>query len=299
MNDLLWLLNHPLRGNVASLPTSRNPDTQEGLESQLSIGIHRIPTKLLHSIELELGKLCQTRMDSCRAFTLELLQGLLTSWEVLRPSEPRLSLSLSTLHEWTGEHSRGLNITLFTTSTRGSTWLFIGGLKQCSGWGLDTWGPLVRSAGHATWSGGQVSSFHHLWALDTLSFASSGHVDKIVFGNAPTHGWPAKVTWPANHTLAWVSPCFVPRHFLISYCLWLCLILDIMKRYMDFGLYGAFSSSNVPEMVYQQNSLNLLVISTYLWYLEWNVGTLVVNICILWQPTKVSMDPKWDAMQAC
>jgi hypothetical protein len=37
--------------------TSRNPDTPEGLESRLSIRIHRILTELLHSIELELGKL--------------------------------------------------------------------------------------------------------------------------------------------------------------------------------------------------------------------------------------------------
>jgi hypothetical protein len=37
---------------------------------------------------------------------------------------------------------------------------------------------------------------------------------------------------------------------------------------MDFGLYGAFPSSDVPEMVDQQNSWNSLVISTYLLYLE-------------------------------
>jgi hypothetical protein len=42
------------------LPTSRNPDTPEGLESWLSMGIRRIPTELLHSTELELEKLCQT-----------------------------------------------------------------------------------------------------------------------------------------------------------------------------------------------------------------------------------------------
>jgi hypothetical protein len=37
--------------------TSQNPDTPEGLESQLSIGIHRIPVELLLSTELELEKL--------------------------------------------------------------------------------------------------------------------------------------------------------------------------------------------------------------------------------------------------
>jgi hypothetical protein len=50
---------------------------------------------------------------------------------------------------------------------------------------------------------------------------------------------------------------------------------------MDFGPYGAFSSSNIPVMVDQQNPWNLLVISTYLLYLEWNIGMLMVNMCIL------------------
>jgi hypothetical protein len=145
--------------------------------------------------------------------------------------------------------------------------------------------PLVRLAGHATWPGGQVSSLHHLWALDTLSIASARHVDKMAFGNAPTHGRRTKVMWPVGHSLARLSPCFVSHHFLVSYFLWLCLILDIMKICMNFGPYGAFPSFDVPEMVDQQNSWNSLVISTYLLYLEWNVGMLAVNICILWPPT--------------
>jgi hypothetical protein len=37
---------------------------------------------------------------------------------------------------------------------------------------------------------------------------------------------------------------------------------------MDFGLYDAFPSSDVPEMVNQQNPWNSLVISIYLIYLE-------------------------------
>jgi hypothetical protein len=37
---------------------------------------------------------------------------------------------------------------------------------------------------------------------------------------------------------------------------------------MDFGPYGAFPSSDVPEMVDQQNSLNSLVIGSYHLYLE-------------------------------
>jgi hypothetical protein len=163
--------------------------------------------------------------------------------------------------------------------------VFIGGVRWYFGRRLGAWGPFVRPTGHATWPGGQVSSLNHLWAMDTLSTASVGHVDKTVFGNAPTHGRPAKVMWPTGHTLARLSPCFMPRHFFVSYCLWLCLILDIMKICIDFGPYGAFPSSNVPKMVDQQNSWNSLVISTYLIYLEWNVGMLMINICILWPPT--------------
>jgi hypothetical protein len=41
-----------------------------------------------------------------------------------------------------------------------------------------------------------------------------------------------------------------------------------MKTCMDLGPYGAFSSSNVPKMLDQQNSWNSLVIGTYLLHLE-------------------------------
>jgi hypothetical protein len=166
------------------------------------------------------------------------------SWQVRKPSGPHNLTSLSTLQEWTWEHYRGLNLTLFTLFAGGSTMVFIGGVRWCCGQRLGTWGPLVRP-------GGQVSSLHRLWALDALSTTSDLHVDKIVFGNAPTHGRTTKVMWPASHTLAQLSLCFVSCHFLMSYCLWLCLVLDIMKICMDFGLYGAFSSSDVPEMVDQ------------------------------------------------
>jgi hypothetical protein len=76
-----------------------------------------------------------------------------------------------------------------------------------------------------------------------------------------------------------------PRHPLVSYCLWHCLILDIMKIFMDLSPYDAFRSSDVPEMVNQQNSWKSLVINTYLLYLEWNLGMLAVDMCILWPPT--------------
>jgi hypothetical protein len=74
------------------IPTSQNPDTPEGLKSQLFVGIRRIPAELQHSIKLELGNLRQTRDDSSRASKLELLRGLPKSQEVLRSSEPGMSL---------------------------------------------------------------------------------------------------------------------------------------------------------------------------------------------------------------
>jgi hypothetical protein len=64
MNDLLWLANHPLRGNVMGFLTSRDPDTPEGPKSCLSIRICRISAELPHSTELELRKLHRTRLDS-------------------------------------------------------------------------------------------------------------------------------------------------------------------------------------------------------------------------------------------
>jgi hypothetical protein len=72
----------------------------------------------------------------------------------------------------------------------------------------------------------------------------------------------------AGPTLGRLGPGFLPRHLPVSYYLRLPLVLDIMKISTDFGPYDAFLSSNVPEMVDQQNSWKSLVISTYLLYLE-------------------------------
>jgi hypothetical protein len=84
---------------------------------------------------------------------------------------------------------------------------------------------------------------------------------------APTPSQPAKEVGLAGPTLARLGLGFVPCHPLMSYYLWLCFIWDILKICMDFGLYDAFPSSNVPEMVDQQNSWNSLVIGIYLLYL--------------------------------
>jgi hypothetical protein len=71
---------------------SQDSNTLEGLKSWFSVRIHRILAELPRLTKLELGKLYRIREDSGRASVLELLQRLLTSWEVLQPSEPRLSL---------------------------------------------------------------------------------------------------------------------------------------------------------------------------------------------------------------
>jgi hypothetical protein len=90
----------------------------------------------------------------------------------------------------------------------------------------------------------------------------------MVLENMPNLGWPTKEVGPADPTLSRLGSGFVPRYPLMSYCVWLCLIEDIMRICMDFGSYDAFRSSDVPEMVNQQNSWHSLVISTYLLYLE-------------------------------
>jgi hypothetical protein len=85
----------------------------------------------------------------------------------------------------------------------------------------------------------------------------------------------------ASPTLGRLELGLVPHRPFMSYCPLTSLVFDINKICMDFGSYGVFPSSDVPVMVDQQNSWNLLVISTYLLYREWNIGMLAVNICIL------------------
>jgi hypothetical protein len=72
---------------------------------------------------------------------------------------------------------------------------------------------------------------------------------------------------PAGPNLGRFGPGILPHHLPMSYYLRLPLVLDIMKICMDFGPYDAYPSSDVPEMVDQQNSCNSLVIGTYLLYL--------------------------------
>jgi hypothetical protein len=281
MNDLLWLVNHPLQGNVAGISTSWNLDTLKGLESWLFVEIRRILTELLHLTELELGKLRWTRMDSDRASALELLP---TIQEVLWPSEPHLSLStlqrLNLEAPWGGAkphflHTfcRGEHRCIYRRS-KVVLWPKIGCVR-----------PTCRASQPCNLAG--RTSF-----LLAPPLGIGYHEHRLCWTHRQNDFWKCANTWPARQGavvgrlhLSSVEPMFVPHHFLVSYFLWLCLILDIMKICMDFGPYGAFPSFDVPKMVNQQNSWYSLVISIYLLYLEWNVGMLVVNICILWPPT--------------
>jgi hypothetical protein len=124
------------------------------------------------------------------------------------------------------------------------------------------------------------------WAPPLIWRDNSPNPGKAKIEMTPIPSQPVKEVGSVGPTLVHLGPGFVPCHPLVSYYLWLCLILDILKICIDFGSYDAFPSSDVPEMINQQNSWNSLVISTYLLYPEWNLGILVVDKCILWPPTR-------------
>jgi hypothetical protein len=199
-------------------------------------------------------------MDSSRASTLLLLSGLPTSQEVLQPSEPRLSLYSTRTKLWSTLEAK---LTLSSHFLPGGVGVFIGGLSWCFGqkWGLG--GPLVRPAGWPSRMARQPSLMaappFPPWILFLLTWHDTCWKRNFI-GAKP---------WPANPTLGPLGPGFLPHHLLVSYYQRLPLVLDIMKICMDFSPYDAFLSSDVPEMVDQQNLWNLLVIGTYRLYLPW------------------------------
>jgi hypothetical protein len=120
---------------------------------------------------------------------------------------------------------------------------------------------------------GRAVTFSHCSTFPTLDSPLTNllwHVMKTVFGNAPGPGRlaPLWVGW------AWALCHIIPSCHIVREHPWFTMC-------MDFGPYSTFPSSDVPVMADQQNSWSLLVISTYLLYLECNIGMLVVNICIL------------------
>jgi hypothetical protein len=130
-------------------------------------------------------------MDSGRGSALELLQGLLTSREVLRASEPRLSLFCK---EFTWEHYRKLNLTFFTLFAKGSTGVYIGGVGRCNLVGQPS---LVAPPPFPHWI------LHLLTYLDTWQ--------KCFLECART--------CPAGPTLDRLGPSLVPHRLSMSYCL--------------------------------------------------------------------------------
>jgi hypothetical protein len=176
--------------------------------------------------------------------------------------------------EWTWERYRKLNLIFFTLLEGASMGVFIVGLSQCFGRKWVSKGPLVRSVGRPSFL-----------AAPTLGIGCPMHRPSLTCWQRRV--WKGTNTWPVGPILAQLGPDFVPHHPLMSYYLRLPLVLNIMKICMDFCPYDAFPSSDVREMVDQQNLWNSLVIDTYLLYLAWNVGMLAVNICILWPPTDV------------
>jgi hypothetical protein len=168
---------------------------------------------------------------------------------------------------------------LHTPTSRGIWGVFIGGEEDLH-YKVEVVWSIWTADRLYTWLAGQPSR-----PLTTLGVTDlSWHVYETVFENTPNPGRPAMEVGPTGLSLAQLGPGFVPRHPHMSYCLWQCLILDIMKICTDFSAYDTFPSSDVPEMVNQQNSWNSLVVSTYLLYLKWNLGMLAVDMCILWPP---------------
>jgi hypothetical protein len=138
-------------------------------------------------------------MDSGRASTLELLRGLPTRREVLRPSEPHLSLystrtklgsTLESKLTLSARRSRGVKLVL---------WVKVG-----------LGGPLVRPASHLGWPGGQVSWPHRLSHLRSSSYRlNMTHVESVIL-LAPNLGRPAPPwvgwAWAFCHV---ISPCHI------------------------------------------------------------------------------------------
>jgi hypothetical protein len=132
MNDLLWLSNHPLWGNIVGIP--EKPGSRY--------------TRLTRELAL-----CLNSQNSCRAPALDRprAQKTLSNPNRFRQSfharaiprtpdkqgsPPALrTFPLSLLYkEWTWEHYRKLNLTFSTLSTERSMGVFIRGLSLCFGW---------------------------------------------------------------------------------------------------------------------------------------------------------------------
>jgi hypothetical protein len=173
---------------------------------------------------------------------------------------------------------------LISVSLKGVRRVFIGGVSELHCW--------VEVATHQTLASRPYTrpTSHPTQPSLTLGTAYPVHRPSLTCWQSGN--WNGANTWLVG------QPCYgsiglglcatSSPHVILSMTM---PYFDILKICMDFGPYDAFPSSNVPEMVDQQNFWNSLVISTYLLYLAWNVGMLTVNICILWLPTLPSHLP--------
>jgi hypothetical protein len=122
---------------------------------------------------------------------LELLRGLLTSREVLWPSEPHLSLYSTRTKLGSTLEAK------LTPSAERSKGVFIGGLSRCFGqkWGSGGGGALVRSTTHLGWPGGHVLWPHRLSHLGSSSYRLNMTRVKSVISLAPNPGQSVGPTW--------------------------------------------------------------------------------------------------------
>jgi hypothetical protein len=120
---------------------------------------------------------------------LELLCGLPTSREVLRPSEPHLSL-YSTRTKLGNTLEAKLTISSHFLS--GGVGVFIGGEVGALGESGARGGPLVWTASHLGWPGGQVSWPHRHSHLGSSSYRLNMTCVESIISLVPNPGQPAK-----------------------------------------------------------------------------------------------------------
>jgi hypothetical protein len=149
-------------------------------------------------------------MDFGRASALELLRGLPTSRDVLRPSKPHISLYSTKIEFRSPLGGGGLDLTFSTPSARRSKRVFIGGLCRCLGRSLGSGGLLIKPASNLTWPGGQALWRHH---LSHIGYPSCRLKLTHVEDGFCKYAEP----WPTGPTLARLGLGFVPRYPLVSY----------------------------------------------------------------------------------
>jgi hypothetical protein len=156
-------------------------------------------------------------MVSSIASTLEVLRGLPTSQEVLWPSEPHLSL-YSTKIEF-GSPLGGTKSHFLHTFCQG---------EHCGIYRRSK-AVLWMNIGHMrpTCQAGRPCNLVERPSFLLAPPLGIGYIEHHLFWTRRQNDfWKCTNTWPASqgdmaasHTMAQLSPCFVPHHFLMSYFL--------------------------------------------------------------------------------